>query len=252
MPRVPTATRQDQSHRPSKRVKLSHRRDRSSISLLGCISNRVGSTIAGLAGRLFSPVGPGNDQLGPEPLGLQLAIHTPPGQPHDVPPPSSISLLSVMADEHATFWEQLESTPDQFYLAQPCWIGIQTQTQGYDVRINPRSGREHQSFLDMDDSEEDSIHPTAGHSRLAPACPLGYLEDMFFTSLILADKVESDCSHSLRWWSRHCQGLWTISELRTMERRMLQSLDWDLSTSINCRSSYQSFLVGLTSFVPSI
>ncbi|KAG8696453.1 hypothetical protein FRC09_008508 [Ceratobasidium sp. 395] len=269
-----------------------------------------------------------------------------------------------MADEHATFWEQLESTPDQFYLAQPCWIGIQTQTQGYDVRINPRSGREHQSFLDMDDSEEDSIHPTAGHSvfsdydsdedtedddllkydqsspstdtsslpspsaclastghsswdnepqsgndywdrqnatlcarhvrnafpdavprgklplelfiadvlkstrgsvrddvafvalqflkRLAPACPLGYLEDMFFTSLILADKVESDCSHSLRWWSRHCQGLWTISELRTMERRMLQSLDWDLSTSINCRSSYQSFLVGLTSFVPSI
>ncbi|KAG9126038.1 hypothetical protein FRC07_005157 [Ceratobasidium sp. 392] len=166
MPRAPTATRQDRSARPSKRAKLSHRRDRSSISILGCISNRVGSTIAGIAGRLFSPVGPGNDQLGPEALDLP-AIHTLAGQPHDVPLPSSMSLFSAMADEHAAFWEQLESTPSEPCFAQPCWIGIQTQTRGYNVRVNPRSAHEPQSFLDMDDSEEDSIHTTAGHSAFS-------------------------------------------------------------------------------------
>ncbi|KAG9086881.1 hypothetical protein FS749_003303 [Ceratobasidium sp. UAMH 11750] len=361
MPRAPAATRRHILHRPNKRVKLSHRRGRSSGSILGSISNHIGSTIAGLAGRLFPPAGPENDQFDPEPLG----IHTPPEQPRfEVPLPSPMSLLSVMADEHAAFWDQLESTPDKSYIVQPCWIGIQTQTQGYDIRINPRLAHESQSFLDMDDSEEDSMHPTTGHSafsdydsdedtddddlltdaqsspstdssslpspsacpasaghsswddepqsgdeywdrqnatlcakhiradfpdavsrgklplepfianvlrstrgsmrddvafvalqflkRVAPSCPLGYYEDMFFASLILADKMESDCSHSLRWWSRHCCDLWTVNELRIMERRMLQTLDWDLSTSINCRSSYQSFLVNLASFVPAI
>jgi len=81
---------------------------------------------------------------------------------------------------------------------------------------------------------------------------LGYHEDMFFALLVLADKMENDYGHSLRWWADRCNGLWSLNELRTMERRMLQALDWDLSTSLNCRSSYQSFLVDLVSFVPLV
>lgn len=107
--------------------------------------------------------------------------------------------------------------------------------------------------------------------RLSPACPLPYYEDMFFVLLVLADKVrhalmlfigtvahavllqmENDYGHSLRWWSDRCNGLWTLSELRTMERHMLRALDWDLSTTLNSRSSYQSFLADLVSFTPSI
>ncbi|QRV87770.1 Cyclin, N-terminal domain [Ceratobasidium sp. AG-Ba] len=268
-----------------------------------------------------------------------------------------------MADEQAAFWEQLELPSNEVCLPQPYWIDIQTQTQDYNVRIDPRSAHELQSFLDMDDSEDGNTEPTTGHSafsdcdsdeetddddlsmrtqsspttdssslpspsaclasvghsfwddepqsgddywdrqnatlcakhirdafpdatprgalplerfiadvlkqtrdsvrddlafvalqflkRVAPSCPLGYYEDMFFTSLILADKMESDSSHSLRWWSIHSRKLWTVDELRDMERRMLQSLDWDLSTSINCRSSYQSYLAGLTSSTSS-
>jgi hypothetical protein len=46
-------------------------------------------------------------------------------------------------------------------------IGIQTQTWGYNVLVNPREAHEPHSFLDMDDSEEDSVNPTAGHSAFS-------------------------------------------------------------------------------------
>lgn len=62
-------------------------------------------------------------------------------------------------------------------------------------------------------------------------------------------QVENDDEHSLRWWSAQCDSQWSISELKTMEWRMLETLDWNLSTSLNCSSSYQSFLAELSSFV---
>ncbi|KAF8605332.1 hypothetical protein BDV93DRAFT_57833 [Ceratobasidium sp. AG-I] len=361
MPRAAALTRKDDSHRPNKRMKLSHRRDRSSISILGSITN-IGSTIAGIAGRLFSP---SNEQFED-----RLNIHTLPQEPlEEAPKSSSMSLLSAMADEQAAFWDLLEYVPEKPRLSQPSWFDIHTATEQFSVRINYREPFEPQSFLDMNDSEDEgdspcaTTHPTAGHSafsdydsdeetdesdlmdtqssastdssslpspsacaastghslwqqeprsgdeywdrqnallcakhvrdafpdaqprtriplerfiadilrntrgavrddaafvalqfikRLSPACPLGYYEDMFFTLLVLADKMENDFGHPLRWWSDRCNGLWTLSELRTMEKHMLQALDWDLSTSLNCRSSYQSFLVDLASFAPSV
>ncbi|KAH7343431.1 hypothetical protein B0J17DRAFT_713613 [Rhizoctonia solani] len=84
--------------------------------------------------------------------------------------------------------------------------------------------------------------------RLPPACPLGYFEDVFFISFILADKVESDYNRPMKWWFNRCNGHWSTSELGSMERRVLHALDWNLSTSLNCRSSYQNFLSELSSF----
>lgn len=50
-----------------------------------------------------------------------------------------------------------------------CRISIQTQTQGYNVLVNRRGSHEHHSFLDMDDTEEDSstAKPTVGHSAFS-------------------------------------------------------------------------------------
>lgn len=97
-------------------MKLSHGRDRSSISILGSITN-IGSTIAGIAGRLFSPVIPPNEQFEG-----RLFIDRPPRDlDYDVPKSSSTSLLSVMADEQAAFWELLESAPEKPPLSQPNW-----------------------------------------------------------------------------------------------------------------------------------
>ncbi|CAE6505570.1 unnamed protein product [Rhizoctonia solani] len=86
--------------------------------------------------------------------------------------------------------------------------------------------------------------------RLSPACPLGYFEDIFFISFILADKVESDYNRPLKWWLDRCGGHWSIGELGSMERCILHTLDWNLSTSLNCRSSYQTFLAEISSFAP--
>lgn len=357
MPRVATIAHHEESSRPAKRMKLTHRRNRSSISILGSVSN-IGTTLAGYASRLFSPVSPPNEQFESK-LPAPLAIHTAPWS-------SSISLLSIMAEEHVNMWEQLECAQDDSHILKSAWMGLQAQTQEHSACADRQEAHDPQSFLDMDsdsESEEDNEYPTtepttghsafsdwdsdsdtddsdlmderpspatssssllsssacaasAGHSfweedpqsgdeywdrqtamlcakhvhdafpdakprgdvplerfiadllrttrgsvrddvafvalqfirRLGPACPLGYYEDMFFISFMLAAKVEHDCGHSLRWWSKHCSGHWSISELGAMERRILQALDWNLSTSLNCRASYQTYLAGLSSF----
>ncbi|EUC66442.1 cyclin, putative [Rhizoctonia solani AG-3 Rhs1AP] len=363
MSQVAAITCQEGSNRPAKRIKLSHhRRGRSSISILGSVSN-IGTTLAGFASRLFSPVGPPNGQFESKPLG-PLTIHTPLEQP---PWSSPISLLTIMAEEHVNLWEQLEGHGVDVHVSPHEWIGIQSQSRGYSVFIPPRGADTLVSFLDMEDSSsEDSdrltTSPTTGHSafsdwdsdsdtddsdlldspneqsspstsssslpspsacvastghsfwseeptsgdeywdrqtarlcakhirdalpgatsrglvplewfivdvlratrgsvredtafvalqfirRLSSACPLDYFEDVFFISFMLADKVESDYNRSLKWWLNRYHGHWSISELGSMERRVLHALDWDLSTSLNCRSSYQTFLAELSSF----
>ncbi|KAJ1309011.1 hypothetical protein OPQ81_004693 [Rhizoctonia solani] len=353
---------QEGLNRPAKRMKLSHRRGRSSNSIMGSVSN-IGTTLAGFASRLFSPTGPSKVQFESKSIS-PLAIHTPLEQDAWS---SSLSHLSIMAEEHVNLWDQLEGRRNNA-IVSPCeWIGIQAQSRGYSVFIFPQETDRLESFLDMDDSESEngdrlttdstighSAFPdwdsdsdcddsdlldsldgrpspstsssslpspsacaaSAGHSywvgepesgdeywdrqtarlcakhirdafpgvttrgllplewfiadvlistrgsvsddvafvalqfirRLSPSCPLGYLEDIFFTSFILADKVESDYDRPVKWWSNRCNGHWSISELRSMERRVLQALDWNLSTSLNCRSSYQTFLAELSSF----
>ncbi|CAE6411516.1 unnamed protein product [Rhizoctonia solani] len=356
MSRASMIVHQDSS-RPAKRTKLSHhRRDRSSISILGSVS-KIGTTLAGFTSRLFSPIGPSNEQFESKPLG-PLAIHTPLEQ---TPWSPSISLLSVMAREHVSLWEQLEGNGYNAPSAHE-WIGIQPQSQGYRVFVPHRAGTL-ESFLNMDDSDSESsdqftTNPTTGHSafsdwdsdsdtddsdlldlldeqsspattssslpspsacvasvghswddepesgdeywdrqtaricakhirealpdatsrgllplewfiadvlkttrgsvhddtafvalefirRIALACPLDYFEDVFFISFMLADKVESDYNRPLRWWWSRCNNYRSINELASMERRMLHALDWNLSTSLNCRSSYQTFLAEL-------
>ncbi|CEL63663.1 hypothetical protein RSOLAG1IB_05424 [Rhizoctonia solani AG-1 IB] len=83
--------------------------------------------------------------------------------------------------------------------------------------------------------------------RIAPVCPLDHFEDLFFISFMLADKIESDYDRSLRWWHSRCNSYRSVSELACMERRMLHALDWNLSTSLNCRASYQTFLAEISS-----
>ncbi|CAE6513466.1 unnamed protein product [Rhizoctonia solani] len=362
MPQIAAITSQEGQNRPSKRIKLSHHRHgRSSISILGSVSN-IGTTLAGFASRLFSPVGPPNEQFESKPLG-PLAIHTPLEQPLWSSP---ISLLTIMAEEHVNFWEQLESYGDGAHISPHEWIGIRSRSRGYSVFITPQNTNRLESFLDMEDSSSEcsdqiTTNPTTGHSafsdwdsdsdtddsdlldflderpspstsssslpspsacvastghsfwaeepasgneywdrqtarlcakhirdafpgatsrgivplewfivdvlratrgsvrddtafvalqfikRLSPACPLSYFEDLFFVSFMLADKVESDYNRSLKWWMNRYNGHWSISELGSMERRVLHALDWDLSTSLNCRSSYQTFLAELSS-----
>ncbi|CAE7233466.1 unnamed protein product [Rhizoctonia solani] len=162
-----TACQQD-SNRPAKRIKLSHhRRGRSSISILGSVSN-IGTTLAEFASRLFSPIGPSIQQFESKPLG-QLAIHTPLEQP---PWSSPISFLTIMAEEHVNLWEQLEGYGDDAHVSPHTWIGIQSQSRGYSVFVPPRGTDMLESFLDMEDSNSESsdwlaTNPTTGHSAFS-------------------------------------------------------------------------------------
>ncbi|GAB1519756.1 hypothetical protein RhiTH_002824 [Rhizoctonia solani] len=266
-----------------------------------------------------------------------------------------------MAEEHVNLWEQLEGPRHNAPMIDHEWIGIQSQSQGYRIFVSPQEADTLESFLHMDDSDEESsghltTNPTTGHSafsdwdsdsdsdesdildeqcspsttssslpspsacaasaghswqdepesgdeywdrqtaricakhirdslpgmtsrglfplewfiadvlkttrgsvrddtafvalqfirRIAITCPLDYFEDLFFISFILADKVESDYNRPLRWWWGRCNSLWSVSELASMERRMLHALDWNLSTSLNCHSSYQTFLAEIS------
>lgn len=108
-------------------------------------------------------------------------------------PPPPASLCAATAGH--SFWDDTPQSGDEYWDRQTAMLCAKHIRDAFPGAASRGTLPLEQFIVDVLRATRGSVRDDVAFvalqfiKRLAPVCPLGYYEDMFFTSLILADKV---------------------------------------------------------------